>query len=66
MLKSRDGERMIILCAWCKQEMHLRVGAVRHGIKNSNNALCCSQVCTHRYQTYLRDRAPKSLTGETR
>lgn len=55
MLKSHTGERVIVLCAWCKKELRLRRSTVRSRLKNATN-ICCGVNCSAKYHTFVNDR----------
>lgn len=54
-MKSNDGERITVLCSWCRAEITLRPGDLRHRIKDANHVACSNQ-CSQRYRNWLADK----------
>jgi hypothetical protein len=64
--KSLHGERVTVLCGWCKAETKLHIAELRLRIKASLGQIFCSPLCAARHASFNRDKkiyGGKSMVG---
>lgn len=63
-VKAHDGERITVLCSWCRAEIALRPGDLRYRMATANH-IACTNECSQKYRNWLGDKdkfGPRPVT----